>query len=126
MIGAGMQSASSQADTVQSMPALPQGSGSQLLCLINDLKGAEAKDWRSGSQSAWWNVKGRKHSATLIEGKLHDGIYKGEQGSCGCTRPPPHASVIPDPRLHSLHRLSGTGPRRASLASWCGAPPTSR
>ncbi|XP_020756806.1 E3 ubiquitin-protein ligase UHRF1 isoform X1 [Odocoileus virginianus] len=45
---------------------------------INDLKGAEAKDWRSGKPvRVVRNVKGRKHSKYApIEGNRYDGIYK--------------------------------------------------
>lgn len=45
---------------------------------INDRKGAEAKDWRSGKPvRVVRNVKGRKHSKYApAEGNRYDGIYK--------------------------------------------------
>uniref|UniRef100_A0A8W4FR44 E3 ubiquitin-protein ligase UHRF n=1 Tax=Sus scrofa TaxID=9823 RepID=A0A8W4FR44_PIG len=45
---------------------------------INDRKGAEAKDWRSGKPvRVVRNVKGRKHSKYApVEGNRYDGIYK--------------------------------------------------
>ncbi|KAM7142334.1 E3 ubiquitin-protein ligase UHRF1 isoform 2-T5 [Molossus nigricans] len=45
---------------------------------INDRKGAEAKDWRSGKPvRVVRNVKGRKHSKYApTEGNRYDGIYK--------------------------------------------------
>lgn len=59
---------------------------------INDRKGAEAKDWRSGKPvRVVRNVKGRKHSKYApVEGNRYDGIYK----VTGDLPPPP---VSPTP-----------------------------
>ncbi|XP_032484079.1 E3 ubiquitin-protein ligase UHRF1 isoform X1 [Phocoena sinus] len=66
---------------------------------INDLKGAEAKDWRSGKPvRVVRNVKGRKHSKYApIEGNRYDGIYKVSGGPCAC--PPPLAPRSLTPRF---------------------------
>ncbi|XP_033710497.1 E3 ubiquitin-protein ligase UHRF1 isoform X1 [Delphinus delphis] len=66
---------------------------------INDLKGAEAKDWRSGKPvRVVRNVKGRKHSKYApIEGNRYDGIYKVSGGPRAC--PPPLAPRSLTPRF---------------------------
>lgn len=51
---------------------------------INERKGAEAKDWRSGKPvRVVRNVKGRKHSKYApTEGNRYDGIYKVRGPPC--------------------------------------------
>lgn len=61
---------------------------------INDRKGAEAKDWRSGKPvRVVRNVKGRKHSKYApAEGNRYDGIYKVSGPAC-----PRRPRAAPDP-----------------------------
>lgn len=56
---------------------------------INDRKGAEAKDWRSGKPvRVVRNVKGRKHSKYApAEGNRYDGIYKVSGRPCPLRAP---------------------------------------
>lgn len=56
---------------------------------INDRKGAEAKDWRSGKPvRVVRNVKGRKHSKYApAEGNRYDGIYKVSGHPCPLRAP---------------------------------------
>ena len=73
-------------------PALPRRALA-LNCFapINDLKGAEAKDWRSGKPvRVVRNVKGRKHSKYApIEGNRYDGIYKVSRAPVAAPACPP-------------------------------------
>lgn len=64
---------------------------------INDRKGAEAKDWRSGKPvRVVRNVRGRKHSKYApTEGNRYDGIYKVSRAPCS---PSPVPLWPPRPR----------------------------
>lgn len=78
---------------------------------INDRKGAEAKDWRSGKPvRVVRNVKGRKHSKYApAEGNRYDGIYKVNG------RPPAGPALLPAPPQPTPPCSCWPRPRRPPL-----------